>query len=216
MSEDWRVTVELEGGASSTPLVSALHARQVDSETRLRLGERVAVSGAGATVFLYADTEVAAREAELVVRQLVTASGLAARFKLERWHHAEEAWEDPSRSLPSTPHELTAEHTVLEAQEARDSRSTGIAEWELRLEFASHHDARMFAERLGHEQFTHVVRRFHYLLVGAVDEDDANEWALRLKAELPPGATIHVEPGSGLAWRYMPANLFAVMGGLAG
>jgi len=36
-----------------------------------------------------------------------------------------------------------------------------------------------------------------------------------LQRELPPDATIHVEPGSGLSWERRSNRVFAVMGGLA-
>jgi hypothetical protein len=109
-----------------------------------------------------------------------------------------------------------AEHERLEKEEAAKSRATGIAQWELRIQFASDQDAIAFTHRLQQEDFTYIVRRFHYLLVGTVNEDAAKTWAGRLKDELPPGATIHVEPGSGLAWEYMPQNRFALMGALGG
>jgi hypothetical protein len=214
MAEDWRVTVVMEAEGHAAQLVAALHAHEIEGEGRARLGERIAVSASGKRVFLYADTEGAAREAEKVVMEILRADGVRGESTLERWHHDEEVWEDASKALPSTPAEKRAEHERLEKQETADSRATGIAEWELRFEFASHHDARAFAERLAGEGFTHLARRWKFLIVGTSDEDDARAWAERLKAELPAGATIHVEPGGGLAWEYMPRNPFAIMGGL--
>ena len=86
----------------------------------------------------------------------------------------------------------------------------------MRIELASHHDARALAERLENEGFHLVVRRWSYLLVGTDNEDDARELAQKLEDELPDGATIHVEPGGGTAWKAVPSNPFAVFGGLAG
>jgi hypothetical protein len=216
VAEDWRVTVQLQEGQPAAPVAAALHAHQLEGEARARLGDRIAVSASGDHLFLYADTENAAREAEKVVTEILTADALHAEFRLDRWHHAEEEWEDANNPTSTTPAESQAEHEKLEEEEAAESRATGIAQWELRIEFASHHDAVAFAHRLQQEDFTHIVRRFHYLLVGTVNEDEASTWAERLKDELPPGATIHVEPGSGLAWEYLPRNPFAIMGGLGG
>jgi hypothetical protein len=57
------------------------------------------------------------------------------------------------------------------------------------------------------------VRRSSYLLVGANDEEEAKELAVRLGAE----GTVHVEPGAGVAWQLMPSNPFALFfGGLGG
>jgi len=215
MAEDWRVTVRLDDDGLAGRLLGRLHAEEVDAEVRRRLGERIAVSVSGDRLLLYADTESAAREAEQVVSQILAADRLKAEFSLDRWHHGEEVWEKADVPLPSTPGEKRAEHERLEEQEAAESRATGIAEWELRLEFESHADAVEFARRLNEEGFTHVVRRSRYLLVGTVNHDEADAVSKRLQLELPPGATIHLEPGSGLSWERRSNRAFAVMGGLA-
>jgi hypothetical protein len=215
MSEDWRVTVRLEEEGLSGRLLALLHAHEVDDEARHRLGERIAVSAAGGRLFLYADTEAAAREAEQVVSEIVKGDGLNAEFTLDRWHHAEEVWESAGVPLPSTPAETRSEHERLEEQEAAESRASGIAEWELRVEFASHAAAVEFARLLDERGFTHIVRRSLFLLVGAVNRDEADAVSEQLQNDLPPGATIHVEPGSGLSWERGSNRAFAVMGGLA-
>jgi hypothetical protein len=203
-------------GTDPHPLLDALASHRSEGELRERLGERVAVSAAGDEVFLYADTEDAARQARQVVGEILDAHGVRADYALDRWHHAEEKWEDASVPLPTTPEQVAAEHAQLEREEADESRASGDAEWELRIEFASHHDAKAFAARLGQEGYGHIVRRFHFLLVGADDEDDANALAERLRGELPDGATLSVEPGSGLVWEAVGSSAFAVFGGLAG
>ena len=82
----------------------------------------------------------------------------------------------------------------------------------MRVELQSHHDAESFAEKLQAEGRT-VTRRWKYLLVSANDEDDAEAFAKQIESEAPAGATVHVEPGSGLAWEFTPTNWFAVFGG---
>jgi len=214
MAEDWRVTVDLQDDAHAGRLVQALREREVEEDARRRLGDRIAVSGNAGRVFLYADSDEAARAAREVTEDLLRAHGLHGELSLERWHHEEERWEDASVPLPSTRAEHEAEHERLEQEEAEESRASGVAEWELRIELASHHDARALAERLEQEGYR-IVRRWTFLVVGAADEDDAKALAEQLRAELPPGGTIHVEPGSGVVWELMPRNPFAVFGGLA-
>jgi hypothetical protein len=135
--------------------------------------------------------------------------------RLDRWHHEEEEWEDASVPLPQTAAEVRTEHERLEQAETAESRTTGLAEWEVRIDLASHHDAIAMAERLDRDGFAHVVRRWKFLLVGTADRDNADALAQRLKTELPAGATVHAEPGSGMAWQLMPRNPFAVFGGLS-
>jgi hypothetical protein len=216
MAEDWRVTVQLREERHRLGLLTKLHVREVEEEARARFGDRIAVSGSGSQVFLYAGTESAAREATTLVAEVLEGEGIESDFKLERWHPTEQAWEDASVPLPATAEAVRAEHERLEQQEAADSLETGIAEWELRIEFPSHDEAAGFADRLEGEGFRHIVRRSHYLIVGAPNEEEAETVAARLQDELPADATIHVETGAGLAWEGMPANPFAIMGGLGG
>jgi hypothetical protein len=216
VADDFRVTVQLAGEEHASRLTRALHDHRVGTELRAALGGRVAVSLDGDTVFLYADSEAAARAAQSTVAELLERDSVEASYKLDRWHPVEELWQDVSLPLPASPPATKAEHEKLEGQELAETQASGVAEWELRLEFASHHDAAAFAERLSGEGFTHLVHRWKYLIVGARDEDDAELWAKRLTAELPPGATVHVEPGGGLAWMYQRTSPFAVFGGLAG
>lgn len=212
MADDWRVTVTLGAGADIGRALVALREHQVEEDVRARLGNRIAVSADGERVRLYADTERAAREAQQVAAAALAAHDIeGAESHLDRWHPAEERWEDATTATPDGDHE---EHARLEKDEAAESQATGIAQWELRIEFASHHDARAFETRLGREGFRHLVRRWRYLLVGTDNRDDAVAWAERLKGELPEGATIQVEPGSGVAWQFVPRNGFAVFGGL--
>ncbi|HEY3920863.1 MAG TPA: hypothetical protein VGL76_02000 [Gaiellaceae bacterium] len=214
MAEDWRVTANLhepDGGR----LIRALHSAEVEGEARRQLAGRVAVSGQDSHVFLYADTETAARSARDVVAAVLEEHGIAADLTIDRWHHDEERWEDASSPMPSTATEHHAEHEKLESDEEAESEASDVAAWEVRVELSSHHEAHALAERLEAEGVT-CVRRWKYVLVGAGDEDDANALASRLQAEAPAAATVHVEPGSGLAWQLQPGNPFAIFGGLAG
>jgi hypothetical protein len=152
MAEDWRVTIPT--GSSDDGLVAraleGLREREVEREARERLGGRVAVSRDDDHIFLYADTEAAAREAAELVTTLLGEHGLVAEggIGVERWHPIEERWEDASVGLPGTEAERAAEEERREADEAAEAHATGEAPWEVRIELASHDDATAFAERL--------------------------------------------------------------------
>jgi hypothetical protein len=115
--------------------------------------------------------------------------------------------------MPRTEEQLEAEHERLQEREAAESLEKGRSEWEVRVELASHEDTVALAELLESEGIP-VVRRYTFLLAGAVNEDDARALAERLEREAPKGTKIAVEPGGGLVWEVAPSNPFAVFGGL--
>jgi hypothetical protein len=213
MADDWRVTVELDEAEHGAGLLAGLREVELASEVRERLGDRVAVSADGPTVFLYADTEAAAHEAEQVVRSLLADEGRAARVSLARWHPAEQRWENAAVPLPSSAGEMQNEHERLEAEEAADSRARGAAAWEVRIELDEHGATSELAGQLEAEGIP-FVRRWTYVLVGAENEDQARALAERLRAEAPSGARVEVQPGGDLVWRVAPQNPFAIFGGL--
>lgn len=215
MAEDWRVTVTLNDATGVAPLLQVLHEHGADHDLQIPAGERVAVSSSEDRVIVYADTRRSAESAEEIVRTLAAEHGLAMRFRLDRWHPEEERWEDARVALPETVAEHELEHERREEDETVESEETGIAEWEVRVEFESHHDAAAFADREEANGLS-VVRRWKYVVLGADDEDDAKALAKRLGQELPAGAVVHAEPGSGVAWEFTRGNPFAVFGGLAG
>jgi hypothetical protein len=143
----------------------------------------------------------------------IESEGLSALTAFERWHPVEQAWKDASVPMPRTEEQLEAEHERLQEREASESLEKGRSEWEVRVELASHEDTVALAERLESEGVP-VVRRYTFLLAGAVNEDDARALAERLEREAPEGARIAVEPGGGLVWEVVPSNPFAVFGGL--
>jgi hypothetical protein len=211
--DDWRLTVDFDEEGDGTQLVEWLAALRLEAAERERLGGRVAVSRSGARVFLYADTESLAREAERVVRARLDGEGREARLALERWHPIEQEWKDADVPLPRSEEEIRAEHERQQAREAAHSRETGYAEWEVRVSLPTREETAELAERLEADGFP-VVRRSTYLLVGAVNHDQAVELAERLRGEVPEGASVEVEPGGGMVWEVSPQNPFAVFGGL--
>ena len=213
MSDDWRVTVDFDDEGDGTQLVEWLSARRLEAAERERLGGRVVVSRDGPRVFLYADEEQQARDAEGFIRAHLSSEGRAANVSLERWHPVEQDWKESSVPLPETEGEIRAEHERQQAREASESFASGHAEWEVRVALPSREATEALAEQLEAEGLP-VVRRSTFLLVGAANRDDAEALAERLRAESPEGAKVEVEPGGGMVWEVMPHNPFAVFGGL--
>ena len=199
---DWRVTISVADPARVHRAKQAVAACQVEEDTHRRLGRAVAMGSGGTQIFLYAGTELAAREAERVPREVLAGEGIEARFALHRWHPLEEEWEDAAAAMPRTDDERRAEHQRLLDSETAESLSAGIAQWEARVEFPSHREAVALAARLRGEGRM-VVRRWRFLVVGANNEDDARELAGQLRAEAPPDATVRTEH-SGVFLPFIP------------
>jgi hypothetical protein len=204
--------VDFDDEGDGTQLVEWLAAFRLEAEERDRLGDRVVVSRDGPRVFLYADAEEVARESEAVVRRELESREAPCRLALERWHPVEQAWKDADVPLPRTEDELEAERARQQEREAAESRESGHAEWEVRIELQTHEETEALADRLEAEGIP-VVRRATFLLVGAANHDDALALAERLRGELPEGARVEVEPGGGMVWEVAPQNPFAVFGG---
>jgi hypothetical protein len=215
MADDWRVTVDFDEDADGTELTEWLRAIELAADERERFGDRIVVSRDGSTVFLYADSETAAREVDGFVRAQLGRKRLPARVSLERWHPVEQAWKDPGEPLPTTEDERRAEHERLQAREAAESLASGHAGWEVRVELPDHDATVALGRRLDAEGLP-VVRRSRFLLVGAVNEDAARTLAERIRREAPEGSRIDVEPGGDVIWEVLPQNPFSVFGGLGG
>jgi hypothetical protein len=213
MSEDWRIRVDFDDEGDGTQLVEWFSARRLEAEERARLGGRVVVSRDGPRVFLYADDEQQARDADGFVRAHLSSEGRPAEVLLERWHPVEQDWRDPSVPLPETADEIQAEHERQQQREAAESFASGHAEWEVRVSLPGREATDALADQLRAEGLP-VVKRSTFLLVGAANRDDAEALAERLRAESPQGAKVEVEPGGGMVWEVMPHNPFAVFGGL--
>lgn len=218
-SDDFRITIEFSDAEHATHLAEHLNERELAQELREALGDRLIVTRDGPHVYLYAGTEADAKIADQAVRKLVSEHGLKADVKpIERWHTIEKVWKPASEPLPETDSARAAEHERWEQREAADSLEDNLAEWEVRVELDSHEDAKKLAEQFEAEGIKPVVRRWKYLLVGAANEDAANQLADRIRSELPSGAELKVEPG--VVWFYEGADrsplsaLFVMFGGL--
>jgi hypothetical protein len=199
-SDDWRVSVSLTG---QVPAEGPASLPAVEEDIRRRLGHGVAVGAGDAQIFLYADTEAAARNAEQVARDVLAQHDLQATSAVHRWHPIEEEWEAPDVPMPQTEAERQAEHQRLEDTETAESQATGMARWQVRVELRSHHEAVALARKLESEGQP-VVRRWKFLVVGASSEDQATELAGQIRQQGPPDATVHAEQ-SGVGWPFIPS-----------
>lgn len=80
---------------------------------------------------------------------------------------------------------------------------------------ASQREALQFIEKLRREGLP-CVRRYRYLLVGALDEAGAHALADRLRREAPPGNFVITEGSAQAAWAVRPDSPFAVLVDRAG
>lgn len=166
---------------------------RVEHDVRRRLGERVAVSADGPSVFLYAGTEDAAREADRVVREILARRQLTATFKLDRWHPIEQEWEDAGAPLPQTAEQREAEEERRVADETEESEETGQTGYEVLIEVSSRREAIELATRLQSEGHP-VIRRWRYVVLGADNEDEARDLAQAVQKEVPVTASVRSAP----------------------
>jgi len=193
MADDWRVTVTLHGDGHAQRVARSLRDHELQDDVRRRLGQRVAVSADSSRIFLYADTGHAAREAERVVRDVLSEHQLPADLTLDRWDAVKQEWVDPG-TAPDTGEVRQAEHQRLIDEETRQSLTHGQAGWEVRADLPSHREAVALAERLRAEGRP-VIRRWKYLILGADNEDQARALAQAIEREASPAVSLRVQPG---------------------
>ena len=201
-NNDWRVTISLPGPEHVERVHRSLSTHEVEEDVHRQLGRSVAVGAGDSQIFLYAGSEIAATEAERIARRVLVQHGIEAEFTLDRWHPAEEEWENADVARPRTDAERQAEHRRLLDAETAESLATGVAQWEARAEFPSHHEAVELADKLRREGRA-VVRRWRFLVVGATNEDEARELADQIRREAPSDATVRAEH-SGVFLPFIP------------
>ena len=190
---DWRVTVRLHAGGQAGKAAEHLSAHRVEDEVHDRLGGRVILGADGGDdLFLYTHSQDAAAAAQQSVSELLSGHGLGADYTVERWHPVAEEWEPADVPLPGTAAEVQAEHEELDAEETSESVTSGVALFEVRVQLPSHRESVALAARLAAEGYS-VVRRWRFLVVGANNEDQAKEFAARIRQDAPAGAVITTE-----------------------
>lgn len=216
MADDWRLRITVPGEGLAQELRERLDAPELEHELNDAFGDRVAVSGDDNEIFLYAGTREQAERAGALVRSLAERDGGEIElFELRRWHPTAEDWEDPDEPLPATDADRASERADLIEREREESLESGHPEFEVRVQLDSHHAAVALADRLEAEGLR-VVRRWHFLLIGANDEDSASALAQRIRDEAPPGAVVISEGTQRTVAEGSGGNPFAIFGGLGG
>jgi hypothetical protein len=103
MTDEWRVEVQLDDPEHGFPLSERLRALDLDDEVSERLGDRVIVTRDGPRLFIYTQSDLAAREAERIVRQVLATDELTADVRIRRWNPVDRFWQDPDEPLTTEP-----------------------------------------------------------------------------------------------------------------
>jgi hypothetical protein len=210
-ANDWRVTVRLSDEDQAGQAVGHLSAQTVEAEVQRQLGGRVVVgTDGGQELFLYTRSQGAARTARDSVAGLLASHGVQAGYGLDRWHPVAEDWEPADVALPASPAEVEAERRRLDAEETEESFASGVALFEVRVQLRSHRDAVALADRLRTAGYP-VVRRWRFLVVGADNLDQADEFAAAIREQVPAGAVITTQE-VGPARPYTPFEIAAGSG----
>ena len=192
MKDEFRVEVELDDAEHGYSFGERLRALDLDDDARQRLGMGVVVTRDGSRLFLYADSEARAREAERVVRDLVEADELSAEISVKRWHPIAEEWKDVSAPIPRTPDEEAREYAARETAEAREAETEGEYDWHVVVHMPGRDEAAALAERLEREGVP-VTQRWRYVIADALTEERAEELAERLRSELPDDVDVRID-----------------------
>lgn len=210
-SNDWRVTVRLHEGGQAARAVQHLSGHQAEKEVQQRLGGRIVVGTDGSDgLFLYAHAREAAAAAQQSVSELLAGQGIKADYTVERWHPVEEEWEAADVPLPQTAAAVETERERLDAEETAESLAARVALFEVRVQLETHRDAVALASQLTAEGYP-VVRRWRFLVAGANNADQAEEFAARIRQQAPAGAVITTEE-VGPRRAYTPFELAAGSG----
>jgi hypothetical protein len=210
-ANDWRVTVRLRESGQAGRAAEHLSSHRVENEVHRRLGGRVVVGiGGDEELFLYTHTQDAAAAARQSVSELLASHDIQAEYTLQRWHPVAEEWEPADVALPDTAAELAAERQQLDAAETNESQAGGVALFEVRVQLPAHRDSVALAERLRQEGYS-VVRRWRFLVVGANNADQAEEFAAAIRREAPAAAIVSTEE-VGPARPYTPFEIAAGSG----
>jgi hypothetical protein len=183
MSEEWRLQVELDDEQYGLSLGERLRSASLDDLARERLGDRAIVTRDGSNLFVYTDSEGAAREAERVVRELIAEDELSVEIWLTRWHPDAEEWKDADEPLPVTEGEREAERRGREAAALARAEDTGELPYEVSVGLPSLGQAEDLEQWLRDEGLP-VHRRWRHVLVGAPSEERAEELAERFRGEV--------------------------------
>ena len=215
MNDDWRVRINLHEDGLAHDLTEQFDANELEHDLEHSFHERVIVSRDGPVVFCYAGSREQAEAVRDLANQVAQRHEWPIDVAISHWHPVSEEWETPDAPLPATPAAVEEEHEERVRDEREESAEEGYPEFEVRVQCRSRHDAGELSHRLESEGVPHV-RRSHYLLIGATDEDSAQALAERLRGEAPEGSEVLVEMNRRSVYEHRPFNPFTLLGGLGG
>jgi hypothetical protein len=215
MNDDWRLQIDFVKESLADALHDRLDAQELEHDLSRAFHDRVIVSRNGTTVFLYAGGREQAEKARALVECLTQEDKEEVEIDFTRWHPEAEEWRPADEPLPDDAEAKATEHAARAVHERAESEEDGHPQWEVRIDLPSHEDAKELVERLRTEGIP-TVHRWKYVLVGATDEDSANQLAERVRNEAPPGSSVAVEGTWREAYAERPPNPFAFLGGLGG
>jgi hypothetical protein len=216
MNDDWRLQIDLDDEGTAGGVADHLRSAELEHELATDHDKGVIVSHEGATIYLYAGEREQLDLAQTAIQKHLDDEGWKGEFDLRHWHKEADEWEAPDVPEPTTPAEKKAEHErLMKTEDEETAARGGRAEFEVSVKFPTNHEAHEFAEKLKAEGYK-PIRRFHYMVVGANDEDEAKELADRIRAEAPADAEVKAEYSLNQLLREQPPNPFFFMGGLGG
>lgn len=102
-NDEWRVEVQLDDPEHGYPLSERLRSHDLDDDVKERLGTRVVVTRDGPRLFVYTQSDEAAREAERIVNEVLAADDLTADVRVRRWNPVDHFWQDADQPLTTEP-----------------------------------------------------------------------------------------------------------------
>lgn len=185
VDEGWRVTLALGGVPPKLPKLVAF---RLDEDLRGRLGNGFHLTWTETRVIVWSATPEVARAAWLAAQGVLAGLGIGAYCRIERWDPIAGDWLDPALG-PADPHAVWARR---QEEDRAESATTGLAEWQVRVEEVPHHDLVLLAGRLKSGGWP-VIRRRNYLLAGANCEADADVLVSQIQALASAGAVVSVQ-----------------------
>jgi NAD(P)-dependent dehydrogenase (short-subunit alcohol dehydrogenase family) len=185
-----------------------VHAALADERTARRVadaigapasGEQAVVSRDGAELFAYTASQAAAEHVAESIRAELAAHGDEGQVAITAWHPVAEDWEPVEAPQPADEEARRAEIERRDQTEIAEERADGQYDWEVRARLPDRAAAIELARTLEGEDLP-LVRRSHYVIVGAWTEDAADALAERIRSLCPPGSEVHAEGTLELVW----------------
>jgi len=136
--DEFRVEVDIHESVHGH-VAERLRTLDLHDEVQKRLGDRVVVTRDGEKMFVYTQSGDAAKEAEGVVRQVLSEEGIEGETRRRRWNADDRFWQDadepvqPDPDAPADPAETATGKDVphpffvfLEGHEPEFLRDLGV------------------------------------------------------------------------------------------